>query len=57
MNLPPYDFDVDHVATIRSELCITVHEEKTEQNYWNVFRNHLKNNSVKINLHWWLFQI
>ena len=24
MNLPPYVFDVDHVAKIRSELSITV---------------------------------
>ena len=33
MNLPPYVFDVDHVAKIRSELSITVLEKKTEQNY------------------------
>ena len=28
MNLPPYVFDVDHVAKIRSELSITVIEKK-----------------------------
>ena len=28
MNLPPYVFDVDHVAKIRSELSITVLERK-----------------------------
>ena len=28
MNLPPYVFDVDHVAKIRSELSITVLEKK-----------------------------
>ena len=28
MNLTPYVFDVDHVAKIRSELIITVLEEK-----------------------------
>ena len=28
MNLPPYVFDVDHVAKIRSELYITVLEKK-----------------------------
>ena len=33
MNLPPYVFDVDYVAKIRSELSITVLEKKTEQNY------------------------
>ena len=34
MNLPPYVFDVDHVAKIRSELSITVLEKKkTKQNY------------------------
>ena len=34
MNLPPYVFDVDYVAKIRSELSITVFEKKkTEQNY------------------------
>ena len=33
MNLPPYVFDVDCVAKIRSELSITVLEKKTEQNY------------------------
>ena len=33
MNLPPYVFDVDHVAKIRSELSITILEKKTEQNY------------------------
>ena len=33
MNLPPYIFDVDYVAKIRSELSITVLEKKTEQNY------------------------
>ena len=32
MNLPPYVFDVDYVAKIRSELSITVLEEKNEQN-------------------------
>ena len=32
MNLPPYVFDVDHVAKIRSELSITVLEKKNEQN-------------------------
>ena len=32
MNLPPYAFDVDHVAKIRSELSTTVLEKK-EQNY------------------------
>ena len=33
MNLPPYVFDVDYVAKIRSELTITVLEKKTEQNH------------------------
>ena len=33
MNLPPYVFDVDHVAKIRSELSITILEKKTERNY------------------------
>ena len=33
MNLPPYVFDVDHVAKTRSELSITVFEKKNEQNY------------------------
>ena len=33
MNLPPYVFDVDYVAKIRSELSIAVLEKKTEQNY------------------------
>ena len=33
MNLPPYVFDVDYVAKIRSEQSITVLEKKTEQNY------------------------
>ena len=33
INLPPYVFDVDHVAKIRSELSVTVLEKKTEQNY------------------------
>ena len=28
MNLPPYVFDVDYVAKIRSELSITVLEKK-----------------------------
>ena len=28
MNLPPYGFDVDHVAKIRSGLSITVREKK-----------------------------
>ena len=28
MNLPPYVFDVDHVAIIRSKLSITVLEKK-----------------------------
>ena len=28
MNLPPYVFDVNHVAKIRSELSITVIEKK-----------------------------
>ena len=32
MNLPPYIFDVDYVAKIRSELSIRP-REKTEQNY------------------------
>ena len=32
MNLPPYVFDVDHVAKVRSELSITVLEKKNEQN-------------------------
>ena len=31
--LPPYVFDVDHVAKIRSELSITILEKKNEQNY------------------------
>ena len=33
MNLPPYVFDLDDVAKIRSELSITVLEKKTKQNY------------------------
>ena len=32
MNLPPYVFDVDHVAKIRSEPSINVLEKKNEQN-------------------------
>ena len=32
MNLPPYVFDVDHVAKIRSELSIAVLEKKNQQN-------------------------
>ena len=31
MNIPPYVFDVDSVAKIRSDLSITVLEKKTEQ--------------------------
>ena len=33
MDLPPYVLDEDYVAKIRSELSITVLEEKKEQNY------------------------
>ena len=33
MNLPPYVFDVDHVAKIRFELSITVLKKKNEHNY------------------------
>ena len=31
MNLPPYVFDVDHVAKIRSELSITVLKKKLQK--------------------------
>ena len=33
IDLPPYVFDVDHVAKIRSGLSITVLEKKNQQNY------------------------
>ena len=33
MNLPPYVFDVDYVAKIRSELSIGVLQKKKEWNY------------------------
>ena len=33
MNLPPYVFDVDHVAKIRSGLSNTIFSRKTQQNY------------------------
>ena len=33
INLPPYVFDVNHVAKFRSELLIAVLEKKNEQNY------------------------
>ena len=33
MNLPPYGFDVDHVAKIRSGLSITIVKQKATQNY------------------------
>ena len=43
MNLPPFVFDVDHVAKFRSELFITVLEKKTLQNY------RLKNSDLSFN--------
>ena len=33
MNIPPYAFDVDYVSKIKSELSITILEEKNEQSY------------------------